>query len=187
MLELVGGIGESIIADGTVTNCLIDVWAAFISGKTTLIPTHFWVDDMSIKSVMTKGNVDDYCNLAILIFAEIINLLHTDKGYRPALATSVSSLWDELQKWYQLRPQEVCPLLRDSLASSKVFPTIVYTHASSSESSLFWFMVHYHTDGMILRSLRQYFLSYWFYFALADGASPNSYRKFFVSPGRCCE
>jgi len=92
---------------------------------------------MSIESVMTKGNVDDYCNLAILIFAQIINLLHTDEGYRPALATSVSSLWDELQKWCRLRPQEVCPLLRDSSLSSSVFPTIVYTHVSSSESFLF--------------------------------------------------
>lgn len=126
-----------------------DAWAAFISGKATLIPTDFWVDDMSIESVMTKGNVDDYCNLAILIFAQIVNLLHTDKRHQPALATSVSSLRDELQKWYRLRPQEVCPLLRDSSVSSKVFPTIVYTHASSSESSLDSLMVYYHTNRII--------------------------------------
>lgn len=105
---------------------------------------------MSIESVMTKGNVDDYCNLAILIFAQIVNLLHTDKGYRPALATSVSSLWDELQKWYRLRPQEVCPLLRDFSTSSKVLPTIVYTHASSSELFIsILVIVNPHTDGLI--------------------------------------
>ncbi|KAH2132806.1 hypothetical protein KXV68_000439, partial [Aspergillus fumigatus] len=48
-----------------------DVWAAFISGKTTLIPTDFWLDDMSVESIAAGGDVDDYCNLAILIFAKI--------------------------------------------------------------------------------------------------------------------
>ncbi|RAK97986.1 uncharacterized protein BO80DRAFT_495962 [Aspergillus ibericus CBS 121593] len=94
-------------ANGIVKSCFwafprIDVWAAFVSEKTTLIPTDFWLDDMSIESVAAKGDVDEYCNLANLIFAKIVNLRAT--GYH---ATAVRSLWDELQTWYHLRPQSV--------------------------------------------------------------------------------
>ncbi|KAJ5087174.1 Zn(II)2Cys6 transcription factor [Penicillium angulare] len=89
----------------------IDVWAAFISGQTTLIPTDSWVDDSSISSVAAKGNIDDYCNLAILIFAQIVNLLgHAgpdDKEHDPFFNFSVARLWGELQDWWQLRPREL--------------------------------------------------------------------------------
>ncbi|QMW28634.1 hypothetical protein G4B84_003923 [Aspergillus flavus NRRL3357] len=67
-------------SQGIVKSCFwafarIDVWAAFISGKTTLIPTDFWLDDTSIESLATERDVDDYCNLAIFIFAQIVNML----------------------------------------------------------------------------------------------------------------
>ncbi|GMF70466.1 unnamed protein product [Aspergillus oryzae] len=79
------------------------VWAAFISGKTTLIPTDFWLDDTSIESLATKRDVDDYCNLAIFIFAQIVNMLAAPgfgtKKAGSTLAVSVSRLWGELQKW----------------------------------------------------------------------------------------
>ncbi|KAB8247376.1 hypothetical protein BDV35DRAFT_379924 [Aspergillus flavus] len=127
-------------SQGIVKSCFwafarIDVWAAFISGKTTLIPTDFWLDDTSIESLATKRDVDDYCNLAIFIFAQIVNMLAAPgfgtKKAGSTLAVSVSRLWGELQKWYRLRPQEVCPLLRDSCIPPSVFPAVIYTSASA--------------------------------------------------------
>ncbi|KAB8279286.1 hypothetical protein BDV30DRAFT_222444 [Aspergillus minisclerotigenes] len=127
-------------SQGIVKSCFwafgrIDVWAAFISGKTTLIPTDFWLDDTSIESLATKRDADDYCNLAIFIFAQIVNMLAAPgfgtKKAGSTLAVSVSRLWGELQKWYRLRPQEVCPLLRDSCIPPSVFPAVIYTSPSA--------------------------------------------------------
>lgn len=118
-----------------------DVWAAFVSGKPTLIPTDFWLDDMSIESVAAKVAVDDYCNLAILIFARIVNLLASrdpnEEEFQSTRPTSsMLSLWDDLQKWRRLRPPEVRPLLRDDPSpTGNVFPMVVYSRSSSSESS----------------------------------------------------
>ncbi|GKZ25739.1 hypothetical protein AbraCBS73388_001548 [Aspergillus brasiliensis] len=86
------------------------VWAAFISGKRLLIPTDSWVDNSSIPWVAANGTLDDYCNLAILVFARIVNFLadarlcHRDSD--PAYYSSVGKLWDELQEWWRLRPNE---------------------------------------------------------------------------------
>lgn len=52
------------------------MWAAFILNQTTLIPTDSWVEEDSLAVVAARGNTDDYCNFAILIFARIINLLN---------------------------------------------------------------------------------------------------------------
>ncbi|KAL4959555.1 Zn(II)2Cys6 transcription factor [Aspergillus stella-maris] len=141
-------------APGIVKSCFwafarIDIWAAFITGKTTLIPTDFWLDDTSIESVRDQGNIDDYCNLPILLFAKIVNLLSAnsaDINYdnRPVPAFLAPSVWDELQKWYQLRPPEVCPLLED-FPSSKVFPTILLSRSSSICGNTF-----YHTGCILL-------------------------------------
>ncbi|KAE8383152.1 hypothetical protein BDV26DRAFT_252211 [Aspergillus bertholletiae] len=139
---------------GIVKSCFwafarIDVWAAFISRKTTLIPTDFWLNDASIESLATKGDVDDYCNLVIFIFAQIVNMLAapefgtTETG--PTFAAPVSRLWEELQSWYRLRPQEVCPILRDSCPPPRVFPAVIYTCASAICGNTF-----YHTGCMLL-------------------------------------
>ncbi|KAB8218971.1 hypothetical protein BDV33DRAFT_204836 [Aspergillus novoparasiticus] len=141
-------------SQGIVKSCFwafarIDVWAAFISGKTTLIPTDFWLDDISIESLATKRDVDDFCNLAIFIFAQIVNMLAAPgfgtKKAGSTLAVSVSRLWGELQKWYRLRPQEVCPLLKDSCLPPRVFPAVIYTSASAICGNTF-----YHTGSMLL-------------------------------------
>ncbi|KAL4976004.1 hypothetical protein BDW66DRAFT_159944 [Aspergillus desertorum] len=110
---------------GIVKSCFwafarIDVWAAFVSRRTTLIPTDFWLEDMSIASVAAKGDADDYCNLANLIFAEIT----------PYMA-SVSLLWSKLQDWRSLRPREVKPLLRNPPTSRSVFPEVLYSRSTS--------------------------------------------------------
>ncbi|KAL4879945.1 hypothetical protein BJY04DRAFT_208417 [Aspergillus karnatakaensis] len=126
-------------SQGIIKSCFwafarIDVWAAFIAGKTTLIPTDFWLDDTAISSVRAKGTVDDYCNLTIFIFAKIVNLLSLagadDAEYGPTFGHSLSGLWDDLQEWYQERPPEVRPLLRVESSSSKVFPTIPLSQPS---------------------------------------------------------
>ncbi|OJJ57336.1 hypothetical protein ASPSYDRAFT_58899 [Aspergillus sydowii CBS 593.65] len=140
---------------GIIKSCFwafarIDIWAAFITQNTTLIPTDFWLDDTSCKSVRTTGSIDDYCNLAILTFAKIVNLLalrshRENECYNSASATSLLSLWDELQEWYQQRPPDVYPLLRDPCSSGKVFPTIIFSRASSICGNTF-----YHTGCILL-------------------------------------
>ncbi|RKK78587.1 hypothetical protein BFJ71_g16446, partial [Fusarium oxysporum] len=72
-------------SEGIVKACFwafarIDVWAAFFLNQTTLIPTDSWVDEESLVLVAEKGDTDDYCNLAILIFAKIINVLNEEDG-----------------------------------------------------------------------------------------------------------
>ncbi|KAB8257805.1 hypothetical protein BDV32DRAFT_126730 [Aspergillus pseudonomiae] len=141
-------------SQGIVKSCFwafarIDVWAAFISGKTTLIPADFWLDDASLESLAKKEEVDDYCNFAIFIFAQIVNMLAAPGfGARKAgstFAVLVSRLWGELQKWYRLRPQEVCPLLRDACLPPMVFPAVIYTSASAICGNTF-----YHTGSILL-------------------------------------
>lgn len=118
------------------TNCALDIWAAFISGQTTLMTTDSWVEDDSIESVATSRDIDQYCNLAILIFAKIVNSLATEA--RPDAQSCdrrtllIEDLWSELQEWRKLRPREICPLLRCSPMGSNPFPTVVYTQSSSS-------------------------------------------------------
>ncbi|KAL4793912.1 hypothetical protein BDV19DRAFT_399728 [Aspergillus venezuelensis] len=111
-------------------------------------PNRFWLDDTSIESVRDQGNIDDYCNLPILIFAKIVNLRSAnsaDINYNDCSVSAflASSVWDELQKWYQLRPLEVCPLLED-FPLSKVFPTILLSRSSSSHNTF------YHTVCILL-------------------------------------
>lgn len=118
-----------------------DTWAAFNSGKATLIPTESWVNDDCITSVYAKGDLDDYCNLAILIFAKIVNILSAAQelkgGARAAsLNASLCSLWEEMQEWRQFRPREVYPLLRDT-DPSKPFPEVLYSQSSPSKPQFY--------------------------------------------------
>lgn len=91
---------------------------------------------MSIESVAATSNVDDYCNLAILIFAQIVNTLASFDFHggnaQPVQIDSMSKLWDDLQEWNRLRLAEVCPLLRD-FPRSRTFPTVLFSRPSSSK------------------------------------------------------
>ncbi|ENH62371.1 hypothetical protein FOC1_g10015348 [Fusarium oxysporum f. sp. cubense race 1] len=106
-----------------------NVWAAFLMNQTTLIPTDSWVDQDSLFLVAEKGDPDDYCNLAILIFAKIINVLNGEDSAGVTSITGprakVQALWEELQRWRCWRPQSVKPLLRVSASDKGPFPTIV--------------------------------------------------------------
>ncbi|KAJ5348396.1 uncharacterized protein N7506_001649 [Penicillium brevicompactum] len=97
------GSSEGIVKASFWAFARIDVWAAFNSGKATLIPTESWVDNMSIDYVLANGDLDEYCNLAILIFAKIVNALsnfHVSQA--SAFKATASALWHELQTWKSL-------------------------------------------------------------------------------------
>ncbi|GKZ96704.1 hypothetical protein AnigIFM59636_011219 [Aspergillus niger] len=139
---------------GIVKSCFwafarIDVWAAFISCKRLLIPTDSWVDNSSISWVAANGTLDDYCNLAILVFARIVNLLadaqlcHRDSD--SVYYSSVKNLWDELQEWWRLRPKEVCPLLRETPMGTNPFPAVIFSRSSSICGNTF-----YHAGSILL-------------------------------------
>ncbi|RTE69957.1 hypothetical protein BHE90_015658, partial [Fusarium euwallaceae] len=96
---------------GIVKTCFwafarIDVWAAFILNQTTLIPTDSWVEEDSLAVVAARGNTDDYCNFAILIFARIINLLNASNGSSSTeMRQKAQASWKELQQWRRWRQQ----------------------------------------------------------------------------------
>ncbi len=117
-----------------------DVWAAFILNRTTLIPTDSWVDEDSLISVAAKGNTDDYCNLAILIFARIINILNEEDSVgrtsQAELREKAQTSWEELQRWRRWRLRSVKPLLRVDKSERNPFPTVVFALSASSKSSL---------------------------------------------------
>ncbi|KLP09771.1 Uncharacterized protein LW94_4811 [Fusarium fujikuroi] len=125
------------------------VWAAFLMNQTTLIPTDSWVDQDSLFLVSEKGDPDDYCNLAILIFAKIINVLNGEdsagvsstNGHR----AKVQALWEELQRWRCWRPQSVKPLLRVGKSDNGPFPTIVFALCASVCGNTF-----YHAGSILL-------------------------------------
>ncbi|KAI8198037.1 putative Zn(II)2Cys6 transcription factor [Colletotrichum sp. SAR 10_70] len=93
---------DPTVADPSIlATCTSDVWAAFIMEQSTLIPTDSWVQDESVASVAAKNDLDDYCNLAILIFAKIVNvtglMLQNATLSSPRAALNVNELWNELQ------------------------------------------------------------------------------------------
>ncbi|EXA31513.1 hypothetical protein FOVG_17214 [Fusarium oxysporum f. sp. pisi HDV247] len=141
-------------SEGIVKACFwafarIDVWAAFFLNQTTLIPTDSWVDEESLVLVAEKGDTDDYCNLAILIFAKIINVLNEEDG---AGVTSLAeprekaqASWEELQRWRRWRPRSVKPLLRVDKSEKNPFPTIVFALSASICGNTF-----YHAGSILL-------------------------------------
>ncbi|KAH7064336.1 putative Zn(II)2Cys6 transcription factor [Paraphoma chrysanthemicola] len=126
----------------------IDVWAAFVLGEETLIPTGDWVDESDARSIAATGTVDAYCNLAILIFAKVTNLVATsekqpqDSYNRPA---KINALWRELQDWRIHCPSQVLSLLRTEVDHEIPFPTVLYASSSSICGNTF-----YHAGSILL-------------------------------------
>ncbi|KAH6999521.1 putative Zn(II)2Cys6 transcription factor [Ilyonectria destructans] len=126
----------------------IDIWAAFIIGETTLIPTEFWVKNDSVPSVAAGGDVDDYCNLAILIFAKTVNLLASNSVLGASASRRnkmIVSLWDSMHQWWENRPTEVQPLLRAHSGESGPFPITTFTRPASICGNTF-----YHAGAILL-------------------------------------
>lgn len=92
--------------------------------------------DDSLELAGVKENIDDYCNLAILLVSRIINLLNTTR--RPPVAPEsgfsylVNKARTELQQWRRLRPRRARALLRHEPTNGDPFPAVVYTQNSSS-------------------------------------------------------
>ncbi|KZL72219.1 alkaline phosphatase family protein, partial [Colletotrichum tofieldiae] len=137
---------------GIVKSCFwafarIDIWAAFTIGQMTLIPTECWVEHDSIPSVLDIGDVDDYCNLAILIFAKIVNSLVSNPvspKSQPRILTE--RLWKDLSQWWKFRPREVCPLMRaDATGTNSPFPVTIFSRSSSICGNTF-----YHAGSILL-------------------------------------
>ncbi|EQB56562.1 hypothetical protein CGLO_03419 [Colletotrichum gloeosporioides Cg-14] len=131
-------------SEGIVKTCFwafarIDVWAAFIMEQSTLIPTDSWVQDESVASVAAKNDLDDYCNLAILIFAKIVNVagprLQNATLSSPEVAPIVNDLWNELQAWLSYRPKDALPLMSAGPTRSNPFPTVVFATSSPSKKA----------------------------------------------------
>lgn len=90
-----------------------------------------------MESLAATGQLDAYCNLAILIFAKIINFLaDCQEPGRSSITEveAVNSLWTELQAWRDHRLKEALPLFRSGKSKRQPFETIIFTHSSSSKS-----------------------------------------------------
>lgn len=89
---------------------------------------------MSIVSAAADGDTENYCNLAILVFAKIVNLLATfslsNRMSESEPRASMTVLWNEFQEWYQLRPKQVYPLLRSDYTPSNTLPNVAFTQSS---------------------------------------------------------
>ncbi|KAJ0273893.1 hypothetical protein CBS470a_012046 [Colletotrichum nupharicola] len=122
-----------------LATCTSDVWAAFIMEQSTLIPTDSWVQDESVASVAAKNDLDDYCNLAILIFAKIVNvtgpILQNAALSSSEVAPIVNDLWNELQAWLSYRPKDALPLMSAGPTRSNPFPTVVFATSSPSKKA----------------------------------------------------
>lgn len=112
-----------------------DVWAAFNTRQKTLIPTESWVENDSITFVAHTGDLDDYCNLPILFFARIVNLMaspHIAPG-DPGVVALIEELWGKLQQWHSCRPEKARPLARVDLTGINPFPHVIYAQSSPSK------------------------------------------------------
>ena len=90
---------------------------------------------MCIDYVLANGDLDDYCNLVILIFAKIVNVFSNPQISKAStFKATAAALWDEIQKWYRLRPPEVCPLLKEN-THARAFPVTVFTRSAPSTAS----------------------------------------------------
>ncbi|OMP83588.1 hypothetical protein BK809_0004969, partial [Diplodia seriata] len=137
--ELLRAKGWNGSSPGIVKSCFwafarIDVWAAFITRQRTLIPTESWVETDSVRTIAEMGDLDDYCNLAILFFARIVNLMASlHEPARREVAAEVRVLWDKLQEWYARRPEKARPLMRLDRDGTNPFPRIMYSQSSPKE------------------------------------------------------
>lgn len=107
--------------------------------QSTLIPTDSWVQNESVASVAAKNDLDDYCNLAILIFAKIVNvtgpMLQHATLYSPEVTPIVNDLWKELQAWLSYRPKDALPLVSAGPTRSNPFPTVLFATSSPSKKA----------------------------------------------------
>lgn len=101
-----------------------------------------------MRSIAATASIDAYCNLAILIFAKIINLIamsRKQQGHLSDSPSTINALWRELQDWRIHRPRQVLSLIRTEAHQGNPFPTVLYTSNSSVCGNTF-----YHAGSILL-------------------------------------
>ncbi|KIW68534.1 hypothetical protein PV04_04473 [Phialophora macrospora] len=133
----------------------IDLWAAFILHKRTLIPTHCWVDNESFQAAASLACPDDYCNLSILTFARLVNSLAVEESdtldTSSELIHDAQTLWKAFQTWWELRPTRVKPLFNVPSGTANAFPRIIFIDPSSNCGHTF-----FHAGCILLLTERKY-------------------------------
>ena len=124
-------------------NSLSDIWAAYLTRQTTLIPTDFWIPSTYVTQEAIAPLQDRYSNKAIWIFARIINeLSKLGQPGRESLVESrnrelsidvLASLWTELHAWKSQCPVSVRPLIELAPSGGDAFPMILFGNQSASK------------------------------------------------------
>ncbi|RDW63413.1 hypothetical protein BP6252_10958 [Coleophoma cylindrospora] len=102
----------------------IDIWAAYLSGRSTLISPETWI---TVQGKALHAPIQDsYSNQAISITARIIDEL--SKGPVGMNEDMLRSLWAELQIWIIERPPSVRCIMEVEASGDSVFPTILFSN-----------------------------------------------------------
>ncbi|KFZ25107.1 hypothetical protein V502_00416 [Pseudogymnoascus sp. VKM F-4520 (FW-2644)] len=117
-----------------------DIWASYLSGRPTIIPTENWELAQPGPDVLIQ---DSYSNLAIWIAARIVNEL----SKQPAHINSITlqDLWAELQTWVIERPLSVRCVMEIESSGDSAFPTILFSNPSAVCGNSY-----YHTGCILL-------------------------------------
>lgn len=129
-----------------------DIWASFVSGMETLIPTPQWVHDDSLEVAASIEIPDDYCNLAIVAFARTINCVSKIRQNVAAAQAydEMKRLSGYLRRWWDLRPKRVHHLMRSPKSAENTFPRTIFTSPTAVCGNIF-----YHCSAiLLLRVLR---------------------------------
>lgn len=109
------------------SNVSKDIWASYLIGRPTLIPTESWELTQPGPNVPIQ---DSYSNLAIWIAARIINELSKQPADINLIAQQ--DLWAELQTWVIERPLSVRCVMEIESSGDSAFPTILFSNPSAS-------------------------------------------------------
>ncbi|RDW57283.1 hypothetical protein BP5796_12733 [Coleophoma crateriformis] len=105
----------------------IDIWAAYLGGRSTLISPETWI---TVQGKALHAPIQDrYSNQAISITARIIDEL----SKRPVGMSEdmIRNLWAELQIWIIERPPSVRCIMEVEASGDSAFPTILFSNPSA--------------------------------------------------------
>ncbi|TGO71649.1 hypothetical protein BELL_0546g00050 [Botrytis elliptica] len=120
-----------------------DIWIAYASGRSTLIPLDKW--RVAHDEALHGLNQDTYSNRAIFITARIVNELSRDPV---ALSeTNLRNLWAELQTWVVERPQNVRCIIEVEASGDSPFPIILFSNTAAGMES---FIIAYNFIGSLI-------------------------------------
>lgn len=111
--------------------CGTDIWASFLTSQASLIPSDQWIDS-TYASDESVPLVDRYANMAIVLFANVVNYYSTSAAVSEKATRSAEVLWGELQEWYSKRPRVARPMISAPAGEATVFPVVVFGTPSAS-------------------------------------------------------